>query len=279
MGVGLDSVSSSQMHDQRGPAFKVSICEDIAPAQVALLTNFIQFNTGVQLSEELPTRRVPERCRYNLRNNATTARRPRRQTQQPTAPCRWVRPLAGSSGDRLLGVDEFVGSFGAAAGLPPPGVVILNTGAHFLPDHKLFPQVRATLRNLTRTAALADALLIWRGTARSHAHCQNATGPSRNASTATHYMWPRIMEQSARIRSMIRREFPRVIVMDIDYFTGMRADMHLRPPEDCAHYLPSPSPIDHWVRMLGAHLRRKLGRGIREDRLILIYLLSPEVVQ
>ena len=63
-----------------------------------------------------------------------------------------------------------------------------------------------------------------------------------------------IMQQSVRIRSMIRREFPRVIFMGVDHPTGMRPDMHLRPPEDCAHYLPSPSPIDHWVRMMGAHL-------------------------
>ena len=212
----------------------IDICEDNQRARVTVLLNWAIGD--LRLSNDLPFRTISERC-DSLGCKSSN-----------------LNVTRGSPDDRIWGVDEFVRDYVLEKGLHP-GLIVVNSGAHMQADDVFLPQVRAALAVIT--ASHPSATVVWRNTPPGHANCSLIRAPLLEPQHGPlPYDWHELVRQNDLVASLIEREFPGVVYMDVATSTALRGDFHVsamlhNPPTnaDCMHYI-EPGPMDHWIRTL-----------------------------
>jgi hypothetical protein len=130
-------------------------------------------------------------------------------------------------------------------------VLVLNRGAHYEVDSAYLAQMRATLTYLRQ--AHPELLVVVRTTPAGHAKCGSSHAPLSRRPRAARlpFKWNLFRGQNAKLRALVRREFPGVVLMDVEPATALRPDLHALGSrgKDCLHYKPGAGPIDNWVRM------------------------------
>ncbi|KAI9018281.1 hypothetical protein DFJ74DRAFT_708505 [Hyaloraphidium curvatum] len=225
------------------PPLHICGASPAGPARVVALRNF---NDGqLRVAADLPFRHVSQLCRLGPLFNASARG------------CAGVSPslVAGSSDDRFLGIDEFLGTWADAIGLDP-AVVVLNAGAHYQPDNLRIPWARKAIAAAVRLRP--RALVVWRDTPPGHANCSRIFEPlsaPQEPAWALPFAWGKFAGQNAKIAEMVEREFPGVVYMDVATATALRGDLHRSAAEkvvpddsDCLHYaLGGCGPASHWT--------------------------------
>lgn len=144
-----------------------------------------------------------------------------------------------------------------------PSVLVLNRGAHYIPDEELLTSLREhtlpALLQWNRQCIRAVCLLVWRTTVPGHPNCQNFTQPATSvaemqayierASTKDangayrkgEYHWQDFQRQNQRVRSLLVDEWkpllPRISIRIMNsYFPNvLRPDNHRVHMGDCLH--------------------------------------------
>ena len=137
-------------------------------------------------------------------------------------------------------------------------VIILNRGAHYVPDDEFGPTLRAALTFLRNK--YPDKLFVYRSTPPGHADCQNFTKPLERPQDPSilPFNWDKFAAQNV-IAERVCEEVG-MVFMDVVPQTILRADGHngYMPTidfYDCLHYCV-PGPADVWAEyMVNALLR------------------------
>jgi hypothetical protein len=135
-------------------------------------------------------------------------------------------------------------------------VLVINRGAHFVPNATFVTELNETLYSL-RTQR-PDVLVIWRASVAGAAECDTFAGepPLNNFSRLPPrerwpYKWDEIQDQNALARALIREHYPQILIIDPVAPSMLRPSSRLSatPPrrdnEDCIHWA-MPGPPDMW---------------------------------
>lgn len=127
-------------------------------------------------------------------------------------------------------------------------LVVLNTGAHYMPDTELLLRLRETLTFL-RTRR-PDAIVVYRASVPGHPGCAAYTGPVASPPPLPlpggQWHWGDLPRQNMLVSVLIRDEFPGVVFLDVEAATWLRGDRHAEPNRDCLHYC-QPGVVDVWT--------------------------------
>ena len=138
----------------------------------------------------------------------------------------------------------------------PYRVLVLNRGAHFVPDGVFVAELDASLRAIR--AKLPHLIIVWRATIPGSYQCEkySVQPPLANLSIAYRerdawpYDWEKYELQNALARSLFRKNHPHVLILDPvgpcmlrpgTRVAGYTAD----DPLDCLHW-GMPGPPDMW---------------------------------
>ena len=126
-------------------------------------------------------------------------------------------------------------------------VIVLNRGAHYMPDSGFRAGVRAAVRYIRNLEP--DKLIIMRSTPPGHVYCNNYSEPIAEPQDPDSL--PHHWGEFARQNKILREEAEAVgaVFMDVNPMTVLRPDGHLGPPIDCLHYC-IPGPLDVWAQLL-----------------------------
>ena len=132
-------------------------------------------------------------------------------------------------------------------------IVILNRGAHYVPDAALLFQLSTTFTYLQQYHN--DSLIIYRDTPRGHPNYkkyQRSAPLKRELLPSDYtpvqwneYTYSQFEHQNDLVRHLIASKYPEIIFMGVARATNLRRDSHL----DALHYC-LPGPVDHWVQSL-----------------------------
>jgi hypothetical protein len=131
-----------------------------------------------------------------------------------------------------------------------PDVLVLNRGAHYVPDDQLIGDMHRTIfpqledwQNACRLKN-KDCVLIWRTTVPGHPNCRNYTEPTnsvdemeellRNASV---HGWEKFAGQNELVLNALQHTNLSYEVMDAYHVNILRPDLHNNPQSrnDCLH--------------------------------------------
>jgi hypothetical protein len=227
----------------------MTICEDVKPVSVALLNNWAEGK--LPLAHELSRRRASDMC---------SVRKPNPEYKQP---CH-IDVEPGSPEDRVWGVDEFLVDWAAQRRLQA-GLILINSGAHIMPDAQLYTRARAALT--VALQAHPHATVMWRNTPVGHANCSLHKEPlAVPQPDPLPFTWSLFKQQNAGMMALLARDLPQVVYVDVASSGNLRADMHTsalaRQPSnsDCLHYNGGRAgPMDHWWRTVYNLLRLRAG--------------------
>jgi hypothetical protein len=227
----------------------MTICEDVKPVTVVLLNNWAEGK--LPLAHELPKRRASDICSVRKPNNKPEHRCP-------------INVEPGSPEDRIWGVDEFLVDWAAQRRLQA-GLILINSGAHLMPDAQLYTRARAALT--VALQAHPHATVMWRNTPVGHANCSLYKEPLEVPQPdPLPFTWSHFKHQNAGMMALLARDLPQVVYLDVASSTNLRADMHTSAlakrssDEDCLHYNGgSAGPMDHWWRTVYNLLRLRAG--------------------
>lgn len=142
----------------------------------------------------------------------------------------------------------------------PFRLVVVNRGAHFVPDAELIPAINESLHSLR--AEFPNVLVVWRATVPGVVDCASHAGepPLTGAAAAEEalylnerawpYHWGEFRRQNDLVRDFLRRHHPHVLVLDAVAPTMLRPAARVGAhaggdPDDCLHFA-MPGPPDLW---------------------------------
>jgi len=129
-------------------------------------------------------------------------------------------------------------------------LLIVNRGAHYVPDHVLLREINETLTFMTQQYG-SRISIIFRSTAPGHANYDETRylAPLRNSSEAklNKYHWDKFEHQNRLVQRLIKRHFKNVLYLDVYPSSVLRHDGHTE--DDGLHYC-MPGPIDNWTILL-----------------------------
>jgi hypothetical protein len=129
----------------------------------------------------------------------------------------------------------------------PVSMVLLNRGAHYVPDDHIVRDVRVTLDWL-RTFH-SNVSIVWRNTPRGHVELERQSKvPLQTASNYTGLLpfhWEEFRRQNQLIRETLRNYYRGVLYLDVATMTELRPDSHM----DGLHYCV-PGPQSSWLKLL-----------------------------
>ncbi|GJP86222.1 hypothetical protein CLOP_g16272 [Closterium sp. NIES-67] len=125
-------------------------------------------------------------------------------------------------------------------------IVVMNRGAHYIPDDQFERQMRSTLLALRQTHP--DLLIIVRNTPAGHPQCWLHRKPVKQLLKLPHTDWH--WDGYAAQNEILKRLAEGVggVYMDVNASAVWRADGHIGR-WDCLHYC-HPGPVDTWVQLL-----------------------------
>ncbi|KAL1915958.1 uncharacterized protein VTP21DRAFT_6346 [Calcarisporiella thermophila] len=129
------------------------------------------------------------------------------------------------------------------------GVVIMNRGAHYVPDEDYRKTLAESLADVRKN--YPNKLLIFRSTYPGHLDCDSATAPYAQPLTAADlqdapYHWQDFARQNAIARELVEKAGG--IFLDVTHMMSMRPDGHVGG-KDCWRYC-IPGPMDVWSVLL-----------------------------
>jgi hypothetical protein len=128
-------------------------------------------------------------------------------------------------------------------------IVVLNRGAHYVPDRQLYTELNETFSYLTRH--FPDVTVIYRDSPSGHPGCRMDFNVTPRAKATLNYAsedynwkynWHNFDSQNTLTKKLIETHYPHIVFMDVSHMTSRRPDGH----SDCLHYC-IPGPIDAWV--------------------------------
>ena len=181
-----------------------------------------------------------------------------------------------------------------------PTILILNRGAHYVPDDRLRRELQSTfhvVKEWLRTCQQEYGLtchFYWRTTVPGHYDCKNFSGPvnnltsmeewvtntnkSSNHQAAAAYHWQDFQRQNKMVEEMLESTFstyqepsslsrPPYRILDAYYLNLLRPDGHLREG-DCLHSC-APGKVSVYNRLLLHWLR--MDRTIQDVQQLAVY--------
>jgi hypothetical protein len=152
-----------------------------------------------------------------------------------------------------------------------PGLVIMNTGAHFEKTSIVLSYLEKSLDFLEET--FPNVSIVYRTASSGHNNCGSTFNnpPLKVQPNVSdlyvpnkEYHWNEILGQDKAIMQLIRVKYPRVLIVDIYNSTILRSDSHSVRNGDCLHYC-IPGPIDNWLLLIYNALLRALGNVVYES--------------
>ena len=129
-------------------------------------------------------------------------------------------------------------------------LLVVNRGAHYVPDHVLLKEINETLTFMTQQYG-SRISIIFRSTAPGHSNYDETRylAPLRNSSEAklNDFHWDDFERQNRLVQRLIRRYFKDVLYLDVYPSSVLRHDGHT--DDDGLHYC-IPGPIDNWTVLL-----------------------------
>jgi len=129
-------------------------------------------------------------------------------------------------------------------------LLVVNRGAHYVPDHVLLKEINQTLTFMKQQYGHRISI-IFRSTAPGHANYDETRylAPLRNSSEASMgiYHWDDFEHQNRLVQRLIRKHFKDVLYLDVYPSSVLRHDGHT--DADGLHYC-IPGPIDNWTILL-----------------------------
>ncbi|GJP37758.1 hypothetical protein CLOM_g22175 [Closterium sp. NIES-68] len=262
---GTDSVSGSKCSGPWEPFDPQKFCQILDGRSVLivgdsismLLADAIRFNVRLGAKDEASRVRWDEPTGY--------CQRLRNATKKPWDPKCWTADLCGGLGfsvrlffvrDYYLNSTEAVNDFMADKSFDESwmgeiaalniSIVVMNRGAHYIPDDQFERQMQSTLLALRQT--YPDLLIIVRNTLAGHPGCWLHNEPVRDVLKLPHDDWH--WDGFAAQNDILKRLAEGVggVYMDVNVSTVWRADGHIGR-RDCLHYC-HPGPVDTWVQLL-----------------------------
>lgn len=129
----------------------------------------------------------------------------------------------------------------------PVSMVLLNRGAHYVPDDQLIRDARVTLDWLRLFHS--NVSVVWRNTPRGHLELERRSKvplqSTSNFSEPLPFHWGDFHRQNQLIRETLRNHYRGVLYLDVATMTELRPDSHM----DGLHYCV-PGPQSSWLKLL-----------------------------
>jgi hypothetical protein len=175
-----------------------------------------------------------------------------------------------------------------------PTVLVLNRGAHYVPDDELISDMQDTIAAIQSWQTRCQALgiycqLFWRTTVPGHPECAEFTRPVNNLtrmeklvrrslshSTRT-YNWNQFKQQNQLVLRLLKESKVDHHVIDAYEINILRPDQHVDPNRDCLHNC-LPGKVDVYNQLL-LHFLKGLVKPEHIERLGAIDDYPTKVVE
>lgn len=127
-------------------------------------------------------------------------------------------------------------------------LLLLNRGAHYVPDDVLLAEINTTMWQLQMQYPYIS--IIWRNTPHGHLSYQRHLGgppllQPPPQSELSKYNYNSFARQNTLVERLLSEHYPHVLFMDVFTSTVLRADGHYDPLHYC-----QPGPVYNWVYLL-----------------------------
>ena len=136
-------------------------------------------------------------------------------------------------------------------------LLLLNRGAHYVNDINFVRNLDQLFQYLVKT--YENVSIVFRNTSPGHPDCNDQlyspplseppdlekNRGSHDFDSAHRYHWSEFVHQNSLVQTLIAKQYPSIILLDIATPTILRADHHVGG-DDCLHYCCH-SVVDHWL--------------------------------